>query len=111
MIKPPTNIQIIGNELAILWGDGREDYYPMDKLRAYSPSAENMGERDILGNLYGGTDQTEFPGVVVEDWKIIGNYAIQFIFSDRHNTGLYSFQYLRDLSDALKEKEQSQEGD
>ena len=47
MIKPPRNIQFIGNEVAILWPNGREDFFKMEELRACSPSAENMGERDL----------------------------------------------------------------
>ena len=36
----PVDIQIIGSEIAIRWSDGRETYYPADRLRAASPSAE-----------------------------------------------------------------------
>ena len=61
MIKPPQDIQIIGGEIAILWSDGREDYFKMEELRACSPSAENMGERDILGNLHGGDGPKKIP--------------------------------------------------
>ena len=102
MIAPPKDIQAIGREIAILWQDGREDYFTMEKLRAFSPSAENTGERDILGRLHGGGGDREFPGVEVTGWQLVGNYAIRFNFTDGHHTGLYSFQYLQDLGDALK---------
>lgn len=102
MIKPPQDIQFIGNEVAILWPNGREDYFKMEELRACSPSAENMGERDILGNLHGGDGQKKFPGVEIRNWILIGNYAIRFYFSDGHNTGLFSFEYLQKLGDAKK---------
>ncbi len=94
----PTNIQLIGNEVAIAWNDGAETYFHAEMLRAASPSAENVGERDILGNQYGGDGPTEFPGVTVEGWEIVGNYAVRFDFSDGHRTGLYSYTYLRDLA-------------
>ena len=93
----PTNIQIIGSEVAIVWDDGVETYYPAEKLRAASPSAETQGERDIFGTQYGGGGSKNFAGVEVLDWARIGNYAIQFIFSDGHRTGLYSYDYLRKL--------------
>ena len=93
----PTNIQIIGSEVAIVWDDGVESYYPAEKLRAASPSAETQGERDIFGTQYGGGGSRNFSGVEVLDWARIGNYAIQFIFSDGHRTGLYSYDYLRKL--------------
>lgn len=96
----PTNVQIIGNEVAILWDDGTESYFDFERLRAASPSAANMGERDILGNQYGGDGPRKFPGVQVVGWEHVGNYALRFDFSDGHNSGLYSFDYLRQLADA-----------
>ncbi len=94
-----TRIELIGSEVAIAWSDGSESYIAGPKLRAASPSAENTGERDLLGKRYGGTDQKTFPGVTVKGWRIIGGYAVQFDFSDGHNTGLYPFEYLKRLGD------------
>jgi DUF971 family protein len=94
----PTNLQLIGTEVAIVWHDGVESYLPFEKLRAASPSAANIGETDILGKKYGGDGPKHFPGVQVVGWAIVGNYAIRFDFSDGHNTGLYSYDYLRKLA-------------
>ena len=94
----PTNIQSIGNEIAIVWDDGVESYFEFERLRAASPSAETQGERDILGVQYGGGSPRKFPGVTVLGWEQVGNYALRFDFSDGHRTGLYSFDYLRKLS-------------
>jgi DUF971 family protein len=96
----PVNIQLIGDEIAIAWDDGAESYLPCERLRAASPSASNQGERDILGNQYGGDGPKQFPGVTVVGWERVGNYAIRFDFSDGHNTGLFSFDYLRALGAA-----------
>jgi DUF971 family protein len=93
----PTNIQIVGNEVAIVWDDGVESYFGFERLRAASPSAETQGERDILGTQYGGDGPRKFPGVTVLGWEQVGNYALRFDFSDGHRTGLYSFDYLRKL--------------
>ncbi|MCW0221008.1 MAG: DUF971 domain-containing protein [Prosthecobacter sp.] len=91
----PEHIEIIGQELALRWSDQSEDYILCERLRAYSPSAETTGERDLLGRKYGGSDQKTYPGVMVRGWRIIGGYAVQFDFTDGHNTGLYSFEYLK----------------
>jgi DUF971 family protein len=93
----PVNIQLIGDEVAIVWDDGAESYFGSERLRAASPSAETQGERDILGIQYGGDGPKKFPGVRVLDWEQIGNYALRFDFSDGHRTGWYSFDYLRKL--------------
>jgi DUF971 family protein len=97
-VHTPTHIEIIGQEIAIIWDDGMESYFPFEKLRAASPSASNIGERDILGNRYGGDGAKTFPGVQVLGWERVGNYAVRFDFSDGHRTGLYSFDYLRQLA-------------
>jgi DUF971 family protein len=98
-VQTPANIQLIGNEVAIVWNDGLETYFKMEDLRAASPSAQNIGERDILGNQYGGDGPKKFPGVTVVGWEIVGNYAVRFDFSDSHRTGLYSYDYLRELAE------------
>lgn len=95
----PKDIQLIGNELAVVWEDGSESYYPSERLRRHSPSAENIGEKDILGNQYGGDGPKDFPGVTIVSWDIVGNYAIRPWFSDGHKTGLFSWKYLRELDE------------
>jgi DUF971 family protein len=99
----PNHIEIIGAEVAIRWSDGMESFFPAEFLRANSPSAENVGERDLFGRKMGGSNQRTFPGVIVTGWERVGNYAIRFDFSDGHRTGLYIFDYLRDLHRQLEE--------
>lgn len=96
MIRP-AHIAAIGNEIAVVWDDGSESFIAMDRLRAHSPSAENIGERDLLGVRYGGSGPKDFSGVTVRGWNVVGGYAVQFEFSDGHNTGIYPFDYLRGL--------------
>jgi DUF971 family protein len=93
----PTAIELVGQEVAIRWSDGAESYFTGEFLRAASPSAENMGERDILGRQIGGDPRTSFPGVTVLHWQRVGNYALCFEFSDGHRSGIYSYVYLRRL--------------
>ena len=95
----PRNVQLIGNEVAIVWDDGVESYFGFEQLRAASPSAETAGERDIFGRQYGGHGPKKFDGVRVVGWQQVGNYALRFDFSDGHNTGLYAYDYLRKLAE------------
>jgi len=97
MTEPPQHLTIIGKEIAVLWRDGREDFLAMEFLRSHSPSAENVGERDILGRLHGGRAEFDFHGVTVTGWQFVGNYAVRFEFSDGHRTGIYSYVFLREL--------------
>jgi len=92
------DIQVIGSEIAFKWEDGSEGFITMDRLRALSPSAETRGERDLLGNAISGDQMgTDFSGVTVIGWTPVGGYAIQFNFSDGHRTGLYTFDYLKEI--------------
>jgi DUF971 family protein len=97
----PADIQCIGDEVAIRWQDGTEDYLPVERLRAMSPSAEQQGERDLLGQTIGGSHQRDFHGVTVTAWAPVGGYGIQFTFSDGHRTGIYSFVYLKEIAQSL----------
>ena len=98
-MNAPQRIELIGHEIALIWADGVEHYLHSELLRAASPSAENTGERDLLGRKIGGSSQKTFPGVTVRGWNVVGGYAIQFHFSDGHNTGLYTYDYLRQLGE------------
>ncbi len=97
----PANIQLIGNELCILWQDGRESYFHAEFLRLHSPSAQNIGEKDILGNQYGGGGNKDFSGVTIKGWDLQGNYALRPSFSDGHSSGIYSWDYLKTLEAKL----------
>ena len=98
VVKTPQNIQLIGNEVAIVWDDGTEAYFSGPELRTASPSAETRGEKDIFGNQYGGGEKKDFSNVQVLAFERVGNYALRFDFSDGHRTGLYGFELLQELA-------------
>jgi DUF971 family protein len=97
----PDDIQHIGSELAIRWDDGGEDFIPLEKLRRACPCAGCKGEVDILGNLYKNPEKPFAPNSF-ELVKIssVGGYAIQPVWADGHNSGIFSFDYLRRLAAA-----------
>lgn len=97
MKNVPKNIELIGNELAILWEEGKETYLKATHLRQHSPSAENIGEKDIFGTQYGGEKNKEHSRVQILGWDWVGNYGIQIEFSDGHRTGIFSWDYLQKL--------------
>ncbi|MGC6455647.1 MAG: gamma-butyrobetaine hydroxylase-like domain-containing protein [Coraliomargaritaceae bacterium] len=97
MSLQPEKIQIIGGELCIRWPDGTESYFTAEHLRRHSPSAENIGEKDIFGQQYGGQGPKDFPNIRLIGCESVGNYALRPAFSDGHNSGIYSWEYLRDL--------------
>jgi DUF971 family protein len=92
----PTDIEVIGEELAIKWEDGTESFIRLDRLRRACPCAGCKGEMDVLGNLCKGPEKALTP----QAFKLmrvdaVGGYAVQPVWADGHNTGLYTFDYLR----------------
>ena len=100
----PTNVQQIGNELAIQWNDGTESYLELELLRRACPCAACGGEPDVLGNVLRPEVNYTEESFQLRSFDLVGGYAIQPRWRDGHNTGIYSFQYLRRLSSNAAEK-------
>lgn len=62
-------------------------------LRTHSPSAEVKGHGSGQATLQYGKKEVGISGI-----ERAGNYALRFIFDDGHNTGIYTWRYLYDLS-------------
>ena len=97
----PADIQQIGGELAIKWDDGRESFIALEALRRHCPCAGCQGERDIMGQLHKGPDEPLTPpSFQLRRVLNVGGYAIQPVWADGHDTGIFSFDYLRKLAEA-----------
>jgi len=95
----PQDIQQIGGELAVKWADGGESFIPLETLRRACPCADCKGEMDIMGNLYKNPAQPlTAKAFALVKFMVVGGYAIQPVWADGHNTGLFSFEYLRALA-------------
>ncbi|MCB1690934.1 MAG: DUF971 domain-containing protein [Halioglobus sp.] len=97
----PTSIQLHSrSRLLELTYEGGENYsLSCEYLRVYSPSAEVLGHgpgQEVL--------QTGKLNVAITAIKPVGNYALQLVFDDGHDTGLYSWRYLYDLCRDQKTK-------
>lgn len=79
--------------LALSYADGTTMELPFELLRVYSPSAEVKGHGSGPGWLQTGKKEVEITGI-----QPVGNYAVQLSFSDGHDTGIYSWDYLWDLA-------------
>ena len=94
----PSDIQIIGNELAIKWSDLSESYLPLEVLRRACPCASCKGETDIFGNLYKGPEKPiQADSLRLTHLGTVGGYGVQPKWADGHSSGIYSYEYLRQL--------------
>jgi DUF971 family protein len=101
----PADIQQIGGELAIKWPDGRENFIPLEKLRRCCPCAGCKGETDILGNLHKNPEQTLSPAAFqLVRMAGVGAYAIQPVWADGHATGIFWFDYLKQVAEEDQSK-------
>jgi DUF971 family protein len=97
----PADIQQIGGELAIKWDDGGESFIALEKLRRHCPCAGCQGERDIMGQLYKGPDEPLTPpSFQLRRIVNVGGYGIQPVWADGHDSGIYSFDFLRKLAES-----------
>jgi DUF971 family protein len=96
--------------LEIEFEDGNLFVLPAELLRVESPSAEVMGHGPGQKQIVAGRRE-----VGILELEPVGNYAVRIKFDDLHDTGIYSWQYLRHLGEnreqiwrdylaALKEK-------
>ena len=88
----------IGNELALAWEDGEESFLSFDHLRNSCPCAACQGEPDVTGKVLIPRVAHVEKSFELVRYKIVGGYALQLYWADGHNTGIYSFDYLRSLT-------------
>lgn len=91
----PTDIKLHKKTALLELGypDGNSYSLPAEFLRVYSPSAEVRGHgqgQEVL--------QTGKLNVKISKIETVGHYAIRLHFDDDHNTGIYSWDYLRELA-------------
>ena len=89
----PTEIKLhqTSRVLEIAFSDGKQFSLPCEFLRVHSPSAEVRGHgpgQEVL--------QTGKKNVGISQIEPVGTYAVQFHFTDGHNTGIYSWDLLYD---------------
>ncbi|MBM3857816.1 MAG: DUF971 domain-containing protein [Verrucomicrobia bacterium] len=93
----PTALAPVGNELALAWSDGTEQFISLRALREACPCAVCEGEPDVMGNKAVLKKQLTVESFVLKKYEFVGGYGIQFFWGDGHSTGIYSIGYLRKL--------------
>jgi DUF971 family protein len=78
--------------LDVAFDDGSRFSLPAEYLRVESPSAEVQGHGPGQKQVVAGRRHVGIMTV-----EPVGNYAVRLIFDDRHDTGIYSWEYLRQL--------------
>ncbi len=95
------NVSRAKREVHIRWQDGHESVFGFDTLRQQCPCALCNDQRNKQ-SASGGLSLTVLSGPVlqagqiqVSEVKPIGRYAVNFVWSDGHDSGIYSYTFLR----------------
>ena len=96
MIEPVQIIEESDSELSIKWSDDAETHYNAVELRRNCPCASCVNEWTGQKML---KDENISGDLSISSTSIVGRYALNFHFSDGHNTGIFSFAMLRKLKD------------
>lgn len=92
-------VDVNNRELLIRWKDGHSSRYPMSGLRKACPCVicsgghEHMG-RQAVPEIFLLDEDAD---MVIRKVQPVGNYALQLIWKDGHQTGIYRYEYLRDM--------------
>ena len=93
--KPrPTELHLhqVSRILDVTFEDGKTFTLPLEYLRVFSPSAEVRGHGPGQEVLQVGKKDVNISAI-----EPVGMYAVKFVFTDGHDTGIYSWEYLHDL--------------
>jgi len=88
--------------LELKFSDGAHFQLPAEYLRVYSPSAEVQGHGPGQEVLQIGKED-----VNITQLEPVGHYAVNLMFDDNHDTGIYSWEYLYQLGAHYDKKWQS----
>jgi len=99
----PTEIKLRkSSRLLVVSFDDASFEFSFEYLRVHSPSAEVQGHGPGQETLQTGKEDVEITAI-----EPVGHYAVRLLFSDGHNTGLYTWAYLRELGDNMDSNWQS----
>jgi DUF971 family protein len=100
-VQAPTAITLKRKSrvIEVAWADGTRYALPFEYLRVFSPSAEVRGHGGGEGKL-----ELAKENVQVTQVEPVGVYAVRLRFDDGHDTGLYSWDFLRELGAEYERK-------
>ena len=92
----PTELRVDKDKrtLTVRFDDGKHFSLPAELLRVLSPSAEVQGHSEAQRVTVAGKKDVRIARI-----EPVGNYAARIVFDDGHDTGLFVWEYLRDLGE------------
>jgi DUF971 family protein len=102
MTQPKKIKKTENNSLQITWSESDITEISLTDLRDNCPCVHCKGETVIFSSYIPIKSPFKAAGFYeIEKIEPVGNYAIQIIWKDNHNTGIYSWEYLKEISGGL----------
>lgn len=99
-MKELIKIELKENKLILSWNDNTNSKVNLKKLRDECPCVNCKGESVIFDSYIPIKSPFKPAGFYeIKSIEPVGNYAIQIIWKDGHNTGIYSYDILKNISD------------
>ena len=90
------NVGLYGSKILLQWDDGHESIFKPREIRISCQCAqcvEEWSKRQLV-------DPASVPhDLIAEDYLLVGNYGVQFLWSHGHHTGIFPFSVLREMDD------------
>ncbi|MEK8088222.1 DUF971 domain-containing protein [Thermithiobacillus plumbiphilus] len=81
---------MVSKVMEVDWADGHTSRYTFEQLRVDCPCADCKGHSPDQAKVITGKE-----GIGITNIEPVGNYAVKLDFEDGHNTGIFSWDYLR----------------
>ncbi len=95
----PDKVDLTAQGIRVEWKDRHRSIYPHRFLRLRCPCAHCVDEWTRVPRL---DPETVPQNVQAVDYMMVGNYAIEFLWSDTHYTGIYTYEFLRGLCSCMQ---------
>ena len=91
--------ETINDLLLVSFTDSTDAVIPIKKLREMCPCASCAGETDALGNVYKDTPkELKDSSFIIKGFQPVGYYGLRPFWADGHNTGIFTVELLKKLS-------------
>lgn len=100
----PTELKRTNDSLAARWKDSHTSELSYRLLRQKCPCARCEATRTGKNPLYILPSDDFYQNLRLVDIQPVGRYAVRLIWNDGHRTGIYTFQFLRELADDNSER-------
>lgn len=94
----PVKIKVLEKkDLHIEWDNSSQSVIPLAVLRKYCPCASCLMERQTKPQTY--VPLLSHVQLTLLDIRVVGSYAIQLVWQDGHDDGIYNYKFLRELGE------------